>query len=236
MDKRVPLTVRCSYATSVQPTARVCELASMFGLGVDGRRRIEVVPQVTLALGRGEVVYITGASGGGKSTLLRLVGEQLGRHAAASVIDFASSGEGETGRPLVELAGPTLADATRRLALAGLNDAFVMLRRPAELSDGQRYRYRLARAIGACEDLPPSGDRSWAVVLADEFGSTLDRLTAQVIARNVRRWTRRSGATFIACTAHDDLLEALDPDTLVVQEPGRAIEVRERPAGDAARG
>jgi len=228
MDAGVDVQVSWSYSTSVEPTARVCELASMFGLGVDERRRIEVVPPVQLTLAPGRLVFVTGASGGGKTTLLRLIGAELAGRADVRVIDFAAIEPADRDRPLIETAGPTLEDATRRLALAGLNDAFVMLRRPRELSDGQRYRWRLALAIGRCEDAAQQGADAWPVVLADEFGSTLDRRTAQVIARHVRRWSQRGGVCVIAATTHDDLLEALDPDVLVVQEPGRGIEIRTR--------
>ena len=37
------------------------------------------------------------------------------------------------------------------LSLVGLGDAFVMLRRPRELSDGQRARLRIAQAIELAE-------------------------------------------------------------------------------------
>ena len=70
------------------------------------------------------------------------------------------------------------------LSLAGLNEAFVMLRRPCELSDGQRYRLRLAQVMAMLNESPAAS----AVVIADEFGSTLDRITALTIARNLKRW------------------------------------------------
>jgi len=137
--------------------------------------------------------------------------------------------------------------------LAGLNEAFVMLRRLSELSDGQRARYRLAEAIAAAETVDPDAPAGWAVVLADEFGATLDRRTARTIARQVRRWVTRSttaegsrpaaelpgaeppgagfpGVCFVGATTHDDLLEPLDPDQLIVQHPGGRTDVHRRPA------
>ncbi len=223
MSASINLSLSCSYATAVEPSQRVCELASMFGLGVDETKTIEVVPPLNLALAPGRVVFITGASGGGKSTLLRLIRNELAARDEVNVIDFAALAPTDSALPLIESVAPTLEQAAERLALAGLNDAFVMLRRPAELSDGQRYRLRLALAIGAS-----SSSEAWPIVLADEFGSTLDRLTAQVIARNIRKWTTRRGVTFIAATAHDDLLESLDPDTLIIQRVGGQIDIREK--------
>ena len=42
------LDLQLAVPTSVEPTARVLEVASMFGLGLDGERLMEVVPPVGL--------------------------------------------------------------------------------------------------------------------------------------------------------------------------------------------
>jgi len=225
--------------TSVRPTPRVCQVAAMFGLGVDDQRTLDLIPPTDLTLSAGQVIFITGASGGGKTTLLRAVADQLTDHPEARVIDFQQLPLVEGNRPpgeqpaLVDALPGSLEDATRRLALAGLNDAFVMLRRPAELSDGQRYRFRLARLMAEIQTTSAGDGPPLHVVLADEFGSTLDRATAAILARNVRKWvTRQSDAgppvCFLAATTHDDLLEPLEPDTLIVQHPGEAMQVAVR--------
>jgi ABC-type ATPase with predicted acetyltransferase domain len=209
-----PITIELqrSFRSAVRPSQRVCEIAAMFGLGVDESREIEVVPATTVKFEPGKLLFITGQSGGGKSTMLRLIDEQLANRSDARLIRFDPRGVRDDSRPIIEAIGRTIEQATRCLSLAGLSDAFVMLRKPSELSDGQRYRYALARAIAATD----AAEDRLTVVLADEFGSTLDRQTAKVIARNVRKWTRRSGVCFIAATTHDDLLEALEPDELFV--------------------
>lgn len=106
-----------------------------------------------------------------------------------------------------------------------------MLRRPCELSDGQRYRLRLAQIISMLMHDDAAALARPSVVLADEFGSTLDRITAQTVARNLRRWVDRHSSrviSFILATAHDDLLEALQPDVLVWKGLGDAVEVLTR--------
>lgn len=233
MVDSVTLTVHREVSTAVEPSRRVCEVASMFGLGVDERRRMTIVPRTELTLRRGQVVFITGASGGGKTTLLKLIRQACEARGDVRLIDLddldARGGEscGEQ-RPLVDSLGETLEQAVRGLSLAGLNDAFVMLRKPGELSDGQRYRWRLARAMAAAEDSPGGADGRLTVATCDEFGSALDRLTARIIARNVRKWTERIGVCFVAATAHDDVLEDLRPDVLIVQKPGEPMQVMER--------
>ena len=114
----------------------------------------------------------------------------------------------------------------RWLGLAGLSESRVMLRRPCELSEGQRARLQLAHAIAAAE----RAQAPWSIVLADELGATLDRPTARAVAAGLRKWATRAGTCIVAATTHDDLLEPLCPDTLIVKEAGEAIEVLERPA------
>src|SRR5690606_12280225 len=87
------------------------------------------------------------------------------------------------------------------LSACGLGEAHLMLRTPAELSDGQRARFRLALAL--------SRQPNW--ILADEFTATLDRTLAKVIAYNVRRLATRTGVGFLLATTHTDILDDLQP-------------------------
>lgn len=49
--------------------------------------------------------------------------------------------------------------------MAGLNDAYLFVRKPSEMSDGQKYRLKIAKLI-------ESGADVW---VADEFGAVLDQ-------------------------------------------------------------
>jgi uncharacterized protein len=249
------VTIEQSFATAVAPSPNVLQTACMFGLGVDAARTLAVVPRTEIPLPPLGVIFITGPSGGGKSTILRLIAEKARESLAdrRRIINFDElTLSAIPDRPLVDVFDLPLEKTTALLARAGLGDAFVMLRRPQQLSDGQRYRLRLAIAMHEAErwgsmggdrgdgggrgerresgDGGERGDRSsgGAIVLADEFGATLDRTTARVIARSVRSWTRRAGCTFIAATTHDDLLEAFEPDVLIVKGLGESIEVLQR--------
>ena len=224
-----------------EPSPDVVAVAAMFGLGADAEREITVIPPCRLTLRGGELVFVTGPSGSGKSTLLGLIHDALappgrdGADADATIRDrddppprvLAFDALPELpDRPLVDaLPAATLEDRLRLLSLAGLGDAPVMLRRPAELSDGQRYRLRLAHTMALAE--LDRGD-GLVVVLADEFGATLDRLTAANVARQLRKWVRRQPGVCVACaTTHDDLLEPLDPDTLVEVPLGQRVIVHD---------
>jgi ABC-type ATPase with predicted acetyltransferase domain len=98
-------------------------------------------------------------------------------------------------------------DGLSILSYAGLSDVFCMLNVPANFSEGQKYRFRLACALA-------SGKK---FIFADEFCSNLDRITAGVIAYNVRRFAKHNNVTFFLASAHEDILADLQPDVLVVK-------------------
>ncbi|MBE3070290.1 MAG: hypothetical protein IMZ66_08645 [Planctomycetes bacterium] len=230
-----------------EPTEAMLRVAEMFGLGIDEAYEVTLYDGLRLDVRPGDVVFVTGPSGGGKSVLLRQL-EAAIREApgpAARVVSLAD--DLPAGRPVIELMRPPLERALRVLSLAGLADAFLLFRTAAELSDGQRYRLRLARAIEAlltdgpgpaadparADDAGPSPapgaaapPPAWRVLVADEFCSTLDRLCARAVAYRARRLASAEGVTVLAASAHDDLLEDLAPDVLVVKDVGRRVEVR----------
>lgn len=245
MPKATTLNLQHSVHTLTQRTQRSMQVAVMFGLQLREHREQQVIPPTQLTLSAGKLVYITGVSGGGKSTMLRLIAESLPQPIGTQdepadtptpALVCADKLPSLPDLPLVDaLARPEAADetssdeagleqVTRWLSLAGLNDAAVMLRRPRELSEGQRHRLRLAQAFAVAERRP----EPWSVLLADEFCSSLDRTTADAVARSVRRWVTKAGVCLVAATAHDDLLEALRPDVLIEVEPGGRCAVHAR--------
>lgn len=218
------LTLHKAVETAVTVSPRVLETAAMFGLGVDDEHRLELVPEVSVPLPKHGIVFVTGPSGGGKTTILRLI-ESGARQAGWPVVRFEDLAAPKD-LPLVDLFPEPdfdLQASMGLLASAGLGDAFVMLRRPTQLSDGQRWRLNLARAMAAADAAGQS-----AIIITDEFAATLDRLTAANVARAAAKWIRRSkssGHTLICATTHDDLLEPLAPDVLVFKGLGEAVEV-----------
>ena len=225
MELEINLKLPSLPAGGAAPSERAVALAEMFGIGLDERHELELYRGLHLRLRRGDVVYITGPSGCGKSVLLAAVAAALRERFA----EGGASAEGPRG-PLAELGAVDLAgeapvvdrfavdlDETLRLAsVAGLNDAFLLLRPPSQLSDGQRYRYRLAQLLAG----------GAGTIVIDEFCSTLDRRTARAVAYRVRKYADRTGVTFIVATAHDDLAEDLVPDVLVRKKSAGQVDVR----------
>lgn len=113
-------------------------------------------------------------------------------------------------RPVIDLFDdetfpPTLA----RLSRVGLAEVWTWLRRPRELSEGQRWRLRLALALCVAE----RSDRP-VMLVCDEFAAVLDRVSATIIAAAVRRAVDSHASTLAAilATSHDDLDRPLDPE------------------------
>ena len=107
--------------------------------------------------------------------------------------------------PLIDALPGTIEDRLATLGGCGLSEARLLLRTPAELSEGQRYRFRLAYALSSASQ--------WVAV--DEFTATLDRTLAKVVAFNVRKLVSRTGVGVLAATTHDDIVEDLQPDMWV---------------------
>jgi len=202
--------------TPTELTERTAAVAEAFGIGVDESKRLSVLTSFEFSYGEKDLIYITGDSGGGKSQLLRALGKHLSEN-GQTVRSFAEA-TAEPEEVIIEGVGGSPEEAMEALGRAGLSEAFLMVRRFDELSDGQRYRYRLAKLLSAEAD----------VYLIDNFCDSLDRVMARVISYSVQKWARRKGAMVIVATPHHDLLEDLNPDTVVVKGFGDEAQIRYR--------
>lgn len=189
------------FDTEVERSDRVLEIAESFGLGLDDKTFV-VFDNLDVEILQGDVVYITGQSGSGKSTILRELSKAMS-NGGLSVADIDAVEFKDA--PLIDQIGKDLNEALSLLSIAGLNDAYLFIRKPQELSDGQRYRFRLAKLI-------ESGSKVW---IADEFLAVLDRTTAKVIAFNLQKVARRVGATVLVATTHDDMVQDLAPSLFI---------------------
>ena len=174
----------------------------------------------------GEVVAVIGASGAGKTTLLKMIinaATGAGGDAWAPTEGRVSTppetrmayllpGEAEPSfgsETILEHVNSRVGDvnaAIQILNAVGLSDAIYYRAKYSELSTGQKERAKLASLLAERPN----------VLVIDEFGSHLDKLTAKRVARKVAQLCREAGITLIATTHRPEVLEALTPDKVVI--------------------
>ncbi|MDE9568847.1 ATP-binding cassette domain-containing protein [Xenorhabdus bovienii] len=204
--------INVSFDTRVTKTTRTLEVAESFGLGMDDKKFM-LYDNLPVRIEQGDVVYITGQSGSGKSVILRELQHLMKEKGktVASIDDIIFNND----KNVIDQVGKTTAEALSLLSMAGLNDAYLFIRKPSEMSDGQRYRLKIAMLI-------ESGAEVWA---ADEFGAVLDRVTAQAVASNFQRAARKMGATIMVATTHEDLINALRPSVTITKHYKERVKV-----------
>ena len=213
-DKRTgKFIISIGYQTAAPaPTSRVVSVAEGFGLGLDQWEKFIVYDNVELKIGPTDITYITGDSGSGKSVLLKALEKDIKGDMGVSCINIADI-KPEPGKPLIETVGETLEEGLELLSKVGLNDAFLFLRSYEQLSDGQKYRYKIAKMM-------ESKVQFW---IMDEAMATLDRDTAKIVAFNLQKLARQQGKAVLAATTHTDLLEDLNPSVHIHKRFGKEI-------------
>ena len=204
-------SVEKSFTWQGKVTPKAAEVMKMFGVDLGRVKNNAISHSCTLDIRQGDICYITGASGSGKSVLLRQLYKAVEGNDKINFDEISVSDEAT----VVDCIKGDFFQSLKILSVAGLSDVFCVLNRPSCLSDGQKYRFRLAKAI----------DSGKKIIFADEFCSSLDRITAAVIAYNVHKFAKRYNITFILAGCGDDILADLAPDIVVVKYLSGATKV-----------
>jgi energy-coupling factor transporter ATP-binding protein EcfA2/GNAT superfamily N-acetyltransferase len=218
-DKRTgKFIINIAYKTRTDITPRTIAIAEAFGLGIDEQQKHIVYDNIELKIGPQDIVLITGDSGSGKSVLLKALEKDIKHDIHQSVVNMTDI-RTDPDKPLIDTVGKTFSEGLELLSRVGLNDAFLFVRRYSQLSDGQKYRYRIAKMI-------ESGAQWW---IFDEFCSLLDRDTAKIVAFNVQKLARKLDKAVLAATTHTDLFKDLKPSVHIHKRFGKELQVKYYP-------
>jgi len=200
--KEEEIIVNHSFQTKAEVTDRTIMVSEAFGLGIDEEKSFTIYNNAKIKVKTGDIVYVTGDSGSGKSWILKNIFSKMSN--VISIEDLKI----DDNEVVVEGVGKDLNDALYKLNIAGLGDAFLYLRKYSQLSDGQKYRYKIAKFIDhADKDI-------W---IFDEFCATLDRTTAQIVAYNIQKIARKLNKTVVVATTHTDLLDTIRPNVHILK-------------------
>lgn len=217
--------INLSFSQEVKIGERTSKIGQAFGIGLE-QKIFTIFNNVQVDIRPYDIVLAVGDSGGGKSLLLRELTKRLSEYKHVfGEICTESDLEINEDELLIDSIGKNVEEAISYLSASGLNDAWLFLRKFNELSDGQRYRYKIAKMLSMNKD----------VLVFDEFCSTLDRETAKAVGLCIQKLVRRAKKTLIVATAHDDLVQDLGPSLLIrknygygtdVSYPGRSLNLK----------
>ena len=193
-----------SFQWDGQITSKVASVCRMFGVTIDRLKKNYINFRCRIDINDGDIVYITGPSGAGKSVLLGELEKSIRPTERVNLSQIKLPKD----KTLIDCIEGDFLHCLKMLSYAGLNDVFCILNQPSNLSEGQKYRFRLAMALAS--------EKKY--IFADEFCSNLDRITAAVISNKIHRFAKRNGVTFILAASHDDMLLDLEPDVIVAKE------------------
>ncbi len=202
-----------------RPSARTAAVGIRFGIPLFGSSTT-VVGSTRIALGLGRITLLVGPSGSGKSSALGRIEGHFSGGCTVNRVSFPPEAA------IIDRVAPwaALDEALSILTCCGLGEPHLWVRRFGELSDGERFRARLARAIA----LHSRNGTAGAPLLCDEFCSVLHRRVARAISYNLRKLVTRRNLSVVLASSNEDVITDLQPDTIVWLRGCGRCEVEQR--------
>ena len=218
-------------------------ISKSYASGAEGNAAVKAIDGLSLKIERGEFVVLIGASGSGKSTMLKMINRMENHDAGKILLDgreiysfkvrdlrlrmgYAIQSVGLFPHWTVERnigvvphmlgwsKSKISARVTTLLQLFDLDPATYRTRWPHELSGGQQQRVGVARALAADPD----------VLLMDEPFGALDPVIRAALQLEMKRIHQTSGKTIVMVT--HDIDEALLLATkIVLLDRGKVVQV-----------
>jgi ABC-type lipoprotein export system ATPase subunit/GNAT superfamily N-acetyltransferase len=161
---------------------------------------------VRLNLWPDTLTLVTGPSGSGKSLVLAAIAGKCANSRWVSEVPFPTD---VSVLDAVAPSRPTY-EAIRILTACGLGEPMLWIRRFHQLSDGEQFRARLARAVSLHRR-----DARFAPLLCDEFAAGLHRRLARALSFNLRKLVRQEGIAMVVASSQENLAGDLNPDTII---------------------
>lgn len=196
--------IDCVMECPVHDSFRVQQVAGMFDVSLEAKSRESFSADLPGDDEAWQIGVIVGPSGSGKSTIARQpYGEKL--HAVS---------EWPADKAVVDCFGDqSIKEITAMLTAVGFSSPPAWVRPYHVLSNGQKFRCDLARAMLDGSDL----------VAFDEFTSVVDRTVAKVGSAAISKAIRsgRACKRFVAVSCHYDIIEWLEPDWVLDMASGQ---------------
>ena len=116
-EKEFKFVVNIDFTTKTELTPRMIDISEAFGLGISEEKYFIIYKDFRLGFNKGDVVFITGDSGGGKSLLLNHIRTFI-ECTSVNLDDIVPDPE----EVIIENIGETVEEGVRYLSMMGLND------------------------------------------------------------------------------------------------------------------
>lgn len=142
------------------------------------------------------IFLICGRSGSGKSTILRYVADK----------DINMPSYDNEKCVISQFPSLTEEQACDLLSGVGLSSVPIWLRKPNQLSNGEKAR------LDVCKSIYDASENGENIVFIDEFTSVVNRDAAKSMSFALQRYARQNGMRLVIASCHFDIIDWLQPD------------------------
>lgn len=179
-----------------------------FDLKISDTCVVDIPNKISLEkLTQWNVIVICGASGSGKTTILKHLADSVGHRLTKPIFD--------NNKCLISNFNMSPKQATLLLSQIGLASVPTWIRPFNVLSNGEQYRASLAKSISDTKDND--------IIFVDEYTSVVDRNVAKSMSNALQKYIRSNNKRIVLATCHYDILEWLRPDYVYDLNKGGAL-------------